>query len=80
MSPLMDMGKAGLGLASFLFVMSAGLLWLARPEVGTAPFVMTVLVLVVALVLGTVLMLAMRRTVRSQHLAVHHKEQGDSRD
>lgn len=61
----LEMGKAGLGLVCFLVVMCLGVLALGRPPVGSGPFVMTVLVLVVAVTTGTVLMLAMHRTVRS---------------
>lgn len=69
MTPLLEMGKAGLGLLSFLFVVALLVLLFGRPAVGTAPFVMTVLVLVVSLTAGAVLMVAMRRAVRSRRIA-----------
>jgi uncharacterized membrane protein YczE len=74
MSPLLPMGKAGLGLVSFLFVMALGVLFLGRPAVGSAPFIMTVLVLAVSVTVGAVLMLAMRRMVRSRDIAVDQYE------
>ena len=56
MSPLLEMGRAGLGLLSLLFVMALLVLLLGRPAVGTAPFVTT----------GAVLLVAMRRAVHSR--------------
>lgn len=66
MSPLLEMGRAGLGLLSLLFVMALLVLLLGRPAVGTAPFVMTVLMLVVSVTTGAVLLVAMRRAVHSR--------------
>lgn len=74
MSPLLEMGRAGLGLLSFLVVMALLVLLFGRPAVGTAPFVMTVLVLVVSGTTGAVLMLTMRRAVRSRRTTVDPNE------
>jgi hypothetical protein len=73
-TPLLQMGKAGLGLVSFLFMMSLGVLFLGRPPVGSSPFIMTVLVLAVSVTVGAVLMLAMRRMVRTHDIAVDQYE------
>lgn len=74
MTPLLEMGRAGLGLLSFLFVVALLVLLFGRPAVGTAPFVMTVLVLVVSLTTGAVLMLAMRRAARSRRTTADPNE------
>ncbi|MGP9614197.1 hypothetical protein ACT3TE_13195 [Brachybacterium sp. AOP42-B2-9] len=74
MTPLLERGRAGLSLLTFLFVMALLVLLFGRPVVGTAPFVMTVLVLVVSGTIGAVLMLAMRRAVRSRRIPVDPNE------
>lgn len=59
------MGRAGLGLVSFLFVVALAILAFGRPAVGSAPFIMTILTLVVAVTTGAALLWAMRRTLRT---------------
>ncbi|MFC7625649.1 hypothetical protein [Microlunatus sp. GCM10028923] len=61
----LEMGRAGLGMIMFVFVMAAMILYFGRPAPGTGPFVITMIMLVGAAVLCTLLMIILRRSSRS---------------
>ena len=73
----LEMGKAGLGLISFIFVMCVGVLALSQPALDSAQFVLTTLMLAVSVTVGAVLLFAMRRKVRGDK-AVLSELEGDS--
>jgi len=63
----LDVGRAGLNLMMFVFVLAAMILFFGRPAPGSGAFVVTVIMLVGTAITSTLLMIILRRTQRNRH-------------